>query len=116
MGLQIAIRQSGDIAILDLQGKATIGRPNEDLSAQLRSLIDSGTRNVVLNLEHLIQLDSSSLSTIVRALTSLRTRNGSLCLLRPHGNVLLVLETLHLQEVIPCFNDEPSALTSFSRP
>ena len=116
MGLQIAIRQSGNITILDLQGKATIGRPNDDLSAQLRKLIESGTRNVILNLEHLIQLDSSSLSTIVRALTSLRTRNGSLCLLRPHGNVLLVLETLHLQEVIACFDDEPSALASFSHP
>jgi anti-anti-sigma factor len=114
MGLQIAIRHSGDIAILDLQGKATIGRPNDDLSAELRKLIDSGTRNVVLNLEHVAQIDSSSLSTIVRALISLRTRNGALKLLRPHGNVLLILETLHLQEVIPCFDDEPSALASFS--
>ncbi|HYL45800.1 MAG TPA: STAS domain-containing protein [Candidatus Limnocylindrales bacterium] len=114
MGLQIAIRQSGNVTILDLQGKATIGRPNDELSAQLRKLIDSGTRNVVLNLEHVIQIDSSSLSTIVRALTSLRTRSGSLCLLRPHGNVLLVLDTLHLREVIPCFDDEPSAFASFS--
>jgi anti-anti-sigma factor len=116
VGLQIAVRHAGNVAILDLQGKATIGPANDDLSKHLRKLIDSGTLNILLNLEHVVQLDSSSLSTIVRTLTSLRTRDGNLKLLRPHGNVLLVLDTLHLRIVIPCFDDESSALASFSNP
>jgi anti-sigma B factor antagonist len=113
MGLQIAIRHAGNVAILDLQGRATIGLTNDALSANLRKLIDDGSSNVLLNLTGATQLDSSSISTIVRAFVSLRNRNGVLKLLNPRSHVKLVLEMLRLLNVIPTFYDEAAALTSF---
>jgi anti-anti-sigma factor len=113
MGLQIAIRHAGDVTILDLQGRATIGPSTDSLSANLRKLIDSGESKVLLNLAGATQLDSSSISTIVRAFVSLRTRDGVLKLLSPRGNVKLVLEMLRLLNVIPNFDDEATALRSF---
>jgi anti-anti-sigma regulatory factor len=59
------------------------------------------------------QLDSSSIGTIVRAFISLKHRGASLKLLRPRGNVRLVLETLHLLDVIPSIEDEAQAIASF---
>ncbi len=113
MGLQIVIRRSGDVAILDLQGRATIGPTNDSLSTNLRKLIDDGSSKVLLNLTGATQLDSSSISTIVRAFVSLRNRNGTLKLLNPREHVKLVLEMLRLLNVIPTFYDEAAAVTSF---
>lgn len=114
MGLQISIRQSGDVTILDLQGRATIGRDTEQLAGHLRKLFDEGKCKVLLNLTGLTQVDSSSLSTMVRAFVSCRRAGGNLKLLRAHGNVKLVLETLHLLEVIPTYEDYREAVASFS--
>jgi anti-anti-sigma factor len=113
MGLQIAIRHAGDVTILDLQGRATIGPTNDSLSANLRKLIDAGESKILLNLAGATQIDSSSISTIVRAFVSLRGRGASLKLLSPRGNVKLVLEMLRLLNVIPNFDDEATALISF---
>ena len=113
MGLQIAIRHAGDVTILDLQGRATIGPTNDSLSANLRKLIDGGESKILLNLAGATQIDSSSISTIVRAFVSLRGRGANLKLLSPRGNVKLVLEMLRLLNVIPNFDDEAEALISF---
>jgi anti-sigma B factor antagonist len=113
MSLQVLIRESADVTILDLQGRATIGRGNDLLSGHLRKLIADGTPKVLLNLTGLTQVDSSSLSTIVRTFVSLGRKSGGLKLLKPRGSVKLVLETLHLLEIIPSFEDEARAVASF---
>src|ERR1700720_3879595 len=111
--LQISIRESGDVSILDLRGHAMIGSDDELLSKQLQALLGSGTRNLVLNLADLTQIDSSGVSTVVRTHVSLRRRGGRLALFRPNGRVLLVLKVIHLLEIIPTFEDEAEALASF---
>ena len=113
MGLQIATRHVGDVVIIDLQGRATIGPTNDSLSANLRQLIDGGSTKILLNLTGATQIDSSSISTIVRAFVSLKNRDGSLKLLSPRGNVKMVLEMLRLLNVIPHFDDETTAIISF---
>jgi anti-sigma B factor antagonist len=113
MGLQLGVRHVGDVVIVDLQGKATIGRASEILNNQLRQLIDDGTNKILVNLTDVTQLDSSSISTIVRAFVSLKNRGASLKLLRPRPNVRLVLETLHLLDAIPVAEDEAQAIASF---
>jgi anti-anti-sigma factor len=113
MGLQIVIRHAGDVTIIDLQGRATIGPTNDSLSSNLRKLIDAGESKILLNLAGAAQIDSSSISTIVRAFVSLRNREGNLKLLGAHGNVKMVLEMLRLLNVIPNFDDEATAVASF---
>jgi anti-sigma B factor antagonist len=113
MGLQLSVRQADGVVIVDLQGKATIGRANDLLNQQLRQLIDDGTSQILLNLTDVTQLDSSSISSIVRAFVSLKHRGASLKLLRPRGQVKLVLETLHLLDAIPSAEDEAQAIASF---
>ena len=57
MGLQISIRESADVTILDLQGKATIGVDGDLLSVQLKKLVAKGVRKLLLNLEDVTQID-----------------------------------------------------------
>jgi anti-anti-sigma factor len=114
MGLQISIRRTAAVVIVDLQGRVTMGPDNDLLSSHLQKLIGGGMRKVLLNLAELTQVDSSGLGTIVRAFVSLRHEGGSLKLLRPRGNVRLVLEMMHLQDAIPVAEDEAQAIASFS--
>ena len=113
MSLQISIRQSDDVTILDLQGRATLDGGSQVLSSRLRELVAGGVRKLLLNLEHLTQIDSSCFSIIVRSRVSLRGRGGDLKLLRPAGHVLEAFRVLHLLEIIPSFDDETEALASF---
>lgn len=113
MSLQISIRESGDATILDLQGRATLDGGSQVLSSRLQELVAGGVRKLLLNLEHLTQIDSSCFSIIVRSRVSLRGRGGDLKLLRPGGHVLEAFRVLHLLEIIPSFEDETEALASF---
>ncbi len=115
MGLQVSIRRVGGVTIVDFQGSATLGGDSDAFSGCLRKLIDDGERNVLLNLAGLTQLDTSSLSNLARAYVSLRREGGSLKLLSPRGSVKLVLETLRLLDVIPSYENEEQAVTSFSK-
>jgi len=111
--LQISIRESGDVTILDLQGRATIGADSDLLISHLQRLVANGVRKLLLNLADLTQLDSSSISAIVETYLSLRHQGGSLKLLCPCGRVRAMLRVIRLPDIIPTFEDEAQALASF---
>lgn len=114
MGLQVAIRQTGDVTVLDLRGRSTIDRDESELlGRRLEELAAKGARKVLLNLVELTQIDSSGLAIIVGTCVSLRRQGGELKLLRPCGRVRDVLEVVRLLEIIPSFEDEAEAVASF---
>lgn len=113
MGLDVNIRKTGEITILDLHGRATIGIGNDVLNAKLRQVVESGGSKVLVNLTNLQQIDSSGISTLVRTYVSLGRRGGALKLLNPVGRVREVLEVTHLLGAIPTFDTEASACQSF---
>src|SRR5215467_9247866 len=98
VGLQISIREYGEIIILDLKGRSTI---------------DSDESKLLLNLTNLTQVDSTGVGVIVKTYVSLRDQGGTLKLLCPCGRVREVLKVTRLLETIPSFEDEPQALSSF---
>jgi len=114
VSLQISMRKSGDVTILDLQGRSTIGGgESEVLGRHLRELLASGVRKLLLNLANLTQMDSSGIGIIIEAYVSLKRRDGELKLLRPRGRVLEVLTMFRLLNTIPSFENETQALASF---
>jgi stage II sporulation protein AA (anti-sigma F factor antagonist) len=114
VGLQISMRNSGDVTILDLRGRSTIDSgESELLGSHLRKLLSTGVRRLLLNLADLTQVDSSGVSVIVRTYISLKGQGGDLRLLHLRGRVLEVFGVLHLLEMIPSFDNETQALASF---
>lgn len=115
MSLQISIRESADVVILDLRGRLTINDDaGELLRSQLTELIANGARKLLLNLADLTQIDSSGVSIIVKTYRSLRGQNGDLRLLRPSGHALEVFRALHILQMIPSFEEEQLALMSYN--
>jgi anti-anti-sigma factor len=115
MGLHISIRESGDVTVMDLQGRSTIsGGESELLSSHLQELLARGARKLLLNVRDLSQVDSSGVSIIIETYVSLKRHGGDLKLLCPGGRVLQVLNVFHLLDIIPSFDDEAQALASFA--
>jgi anti-anti-sigma factor len=114
VGVQISMRECGDVSILDLLGRSAIdGGESESLSKHLRDLTATGKRKLLLNLTNLVQIDSSGVGVIVEMYVSLRRSGGILKILRPRGRVLDVMKVFRLLDVIPSFEHETDALESF---
>jgi anti-anti-sigma factor len=114
VGLQVSIRKSGDVTILDLRGRSTIDSgESELLGSHLQELVANGVRKLLLNLAELTQVDSSGISIIVESYLSVRRQGGDLRLLCPRGRVQEVFRVLRLLETIPSFEDEAQAVASF---
>lgn len=113
MGLQVVVRQSEDVSILDLQGRITIGKGNDVLCATLRTSMEGGCSKLLLNLTGVNQIDSSGVSTVVRTFVTLSRSGGALKLLGASGRVHDVLEVTRLLASIPHFQAEAEALESF---
>jgi anti-sigma B factor antagonist len=105
--------QTDAVTIVDLKGKATIGIDNDLLNSELRKLVGKGMRNLLLNLEELTQVDSSSIGTIAGTFVSVSRQGGTLKLLRPRGRVRVALEVMKWSDYISTFEDEAQALASF---
>lgn len=114
MNLKISSRRSGDVTILDLEGRITIGRDNDSLSSHLQDLAHRDAKKVLVNLAQVTQLDSSGLVTLVRAYTTFQRAGGALKLLRPAGHVREVLDLTRLTKTIPTLDEEAHAVASFA--
>jgi anti-anti-sigma factor len=113
MSLQITLRKSDEVTILDLAGRMAFAADTKLLSAQLQELTAQGARKLLLNMTAVTLMDSSSISVIAKTYASVVRQGGSLKLLRLGGHVLEVFRVLHLLEIIPSFEDEAQALASF---
>jgi len=113
VGLEITIREEGDVTILEMKGRATIGLGNDMLNAKLRQVVESGAKKLLINLAGMTQIDSSGISSIVRTFVTLERNQGTLKLLSPGGRVKEVLAVTRLLAAIPTFEAEPAALASF---
>jgi anti-sigma B factor antagonist len=119
--LDFKIRQAGDVTILDLAGRISVGEalafgPGSGtvLGDVIRELANKGHR-ILLNLRDVKYIDSSGMGDVVRSFTSLRRQGGDLKLFGPTLPVLEVLRITNLHKVLEIKDDEASAVQSFSK-
>jgi anti-sigma B factor antagonist len=112
--MQISERSIGDVMVLDLKGKITLGEGDELLKDKVNSLINQGQRKIVLNLGEVPYLDSAGLGEVVRAYTTVSREGGSLKLLNLTKRITDLLSITKLLTVFETFDSESDAVKSFS--
>jgi anti-sigma B factor antagonist len=112
--MQITERQVGDVMILDLKGKITLGEGDELLKDKVNSIVSQGRRKIVLNLAEVPYLDSAGLGEVVRAYTTVSRQGGSLKLLNLTKRITDLLSITKLLTVFDTFDTEDEAVRSFS--
>ena len=73
--MQIEERHVGDVVVLDLKGKITLGEGDELLKDKVNSLVNQGHKKIVLNLAGVPYIDSAGLGEIVRTYTTVSRRS-----------------------------------------
>src|SRR5947207_410960 len=69
--LNISERQVGDVTILDMDGKITIGEGSVALRTAIRRLLEEGKKKILLNLDRVSYIDSSGIGELVASYSSI---------------------------------------------
>lgn len=111
--LNLSERQAGDVTILDMDGKVTIGEGSVALRTTIRRLLSEGKKNILLNLGSVGYIDSSGIGELVSSFTSVSKEGGTLKLLNLTEKIQDLLAITKLLTVFDVFEDEGAALGSF---
>lgn len=122
MALEQNVRQIGDVTILDLSGRLSLGEalafgPGSGvvLGHAIRELTKNGKMKILLNLAGVTYVDSSGVGQLTGALMSARNQGAALKLLRPSNHLLNLLQITKLTRMFDIQHDEAAAIQSFSR-
>jgi anti-sigma B factor antagonist len=112
--ITISERQAGDVTILDLDGKVTIGEGSVALRNAIRRLLGEGKSKILLNLGGVGYIDSSGIGELVSSFTAVNKEGGTLKLLNLTQKIQDLLAITKLLTVFDVFEDEGNALSSFN--
>jgi len=113
MSLKWGVRQIGDVSILDLSGRITLGEASAILRDEVTDLLSSGHTKIVLNLAEVSHIDSSGLGELVGAFATTNKAGGKLKLLNLQKRVRDLVQITKLYTVFESFTDENEAVRSF---
>lgn len=113
MQLVIHLRKIGNIVILDLIGKITIGDGSNQLRDEVNRLLEAGEKEIILNFEHASYLDSSGIGELISRHTTTKNQGGHLKLLKLPRKIKDLLTVTRLLPVFETFDNEEDAILSF---
>jgi len=111
--MEIVERTVSDVTVLDLKGKMTLGEGDELLKDKINSLLASGKKKLLLNLEGVPYIDSAGLGEVVRTYTTVSRQGGSLKLLNLTKRIEDLLSITKLLTVFDTFDSEAEAISSY---
>ena len=111
--LNIRERQAGDVTILDMDGRITIGEGSVALRSAVRRLLEEGKKNLLLNLAGVSYIDSSGIGELVSCYTAINKEKGQLKLLSLTEKLRDLLTITKLLTVFDAFDTEEEALSKF---
>ncbi len=111
--LNINERQAGDVTVLDMSGKITIGEGSVALRTAVRRLLEEGKKRILLNLGGVSYIDSSGIGELVSSYTAINKEGGQLKLLNLTQKLQDLLTITKLLTVFDTYDNEGAALNSF---
>ena len=115
MSLQLSDRAIGDVVVVDISGRITLGDGGDAmLKEKVRSLLQQGRKKLVLNLAEVSYIDSAGLGELVQAYAAAGKNGGALRLLNTTKRIRDLLSITKLLTVFQVFDSEAEAVASFS--
>ena len=114
MSVKLNTRQVGDVTVVDVSGRITLGEGSSVLRDLLRELVAKGNKKILLNLGEVTYIDSSGIGELVSGFTTISNQGGSLKLLSLTKRVQDLLQITKLYTVFDVHEEEAHALRSFA--
>lgn len=113
--MQLEQRMAGNVAIISIDGDITLNKGGDVLlKDKVQSLIQQGTKNIVIDLSRVAYVDSAGLGQLVQAYATTKNKGGALKLVNVTKKLKDLLVVTKLLTVFDTFDDEKSALSSFN--
>ena len=106
-------RTYGNVEIISLQGKITIGSGDTQLREVIANAVNAGKTNILLDLSGVTTIDSSGIGELVGSYTTVTNRGGKLKLLHLPAKLNELLHVTQLITVFEVYEDENEAVKSF---
>ena len=114
MSVKLTTRQVGDVTVLDVAGRITLGEGSSVLRDALRDLVSKNQKKILLNLGEVSYIDSSGIGELVSGFTTVTNSGGALKLLNLNKRVKDLLQITKLYTVFDVHEDEAGAIRSFT--
>ena len=114
MALKISSRQVDGVGVVELSGRIVLGEESNALREQIKGLLASGQKKIVLNLADVSYIDSAGLGALVAAHHSARTQGASLKLANLGTKFQEILQVTKLITVFEVHDSEAAAIRSFA--
>lgn len=107
-------RQSGDVTIIDVRGKITIGVGDAALREAVGDALDAGARKILLDMGGVTTIDSSGVGELVGSYTTAMERGAKVKLMNLPPKVSDILHITQLITVFDVYDTESEAVDSYS--
>jgi anti-sigma B factor antagonist len=114
--MTVSERTIGSVTLLDLDGRLVLGASAEGLRDKIRSLLQQGQKQFIVNLAGVPYMDSTGLGELVHMYATVTRQGGALKLLNTTSRLHDLLVITKLATVFDCFDNETTALASFAAP
>jgi anti-sigma B factor antagonist len=111
--VDIDIRTLGDLKLLKIRGRITLGVGVDRLRDTLEDLLVAGSNQWVLDIADVGMIDSSGIGLLVRYLTAAKQQGGALKLLNPTKFAMQSLKMIGVLNLFEVYDDQEAALSSF---
>jgi anti-sigma B factor antagonist len=114
VSVKLNTRQVGDVTVIDVSGRITLGEGSSTLRDALRELIAKGNKKILLNLSDVSYIDSSGIGELVSGFTTVTNHGGQLKLVGLSKRVKDLLQITKLYTVFEVHEEEADAIRSFA--
>jgi len=111
--VDIDTRSLGNVKLLKITGRITLGDGVDRLRDTLEDLLADGSNRWVLDLADVGMIDSSGIGLLVRYLTTAKQQGGDLKLLNPTKFALQTLKMIGLLNLFEVFQEQEKAVAAF---
>jgi len=114
VSVKLSTRQVGDVSVVDVAGRITLGEGSSALRDLLREMVGKGQKKILLNLGEVSYIDSSGIGELVSGFTTVTNSGGELKLLNLNKRVKDLLQITKLYTVFDVHEDEAGAIRAFA--
>jgi anti-sigma B factor antagonist len=114
MSVKLNTRQVGDVTIIDVSGRVTLGEGSSLIRETMRDLTTKGIKKILLNLSDVSYIDSAGIGELAAGFTSAANAGGKVKLLGLTKHVKDVLQITRLYKGVGTDEDEAEAVRSFA--
>lgn len=110
--MKISEKPQGEVMILQLSGKIMGGEDHELFHSQIKTLINEGYVDVILNMGKVNWINSTGLGVLVSGYHTLKKNGGQMRICDVSGRIDNILNVTQLKLVFETYDNEAAALVS----